>query len=116
MTAKFIGKTQRPVHDAVVGEHDSVFKRAAANQTYGLERLDIAFEAKRTGASKQVAEGLRADHHLYFLLADQRVLEIHVAAHTKLIGGVDADAAGALCRLWRRSKHLINGAFSGVFY
>src|SRR2546422_401457 len=59
--AKFIGKAQGPVHDAIVGEHDSVFKRAAANQTHGLERLDIAFEAKRTGASKQVAEGLRAD-------------------------------------------------------
>src|SRR6266849_4436110 len=80
MPAKFIGKTQGPVHDAIVGEHDSVFKRAAANEAHGLERLDIAFEAKRAGPSKQMAEGFRSDHHLYFLLADQRVREIHVAA------------------------------------
>src|SRR2546422_251583 len=95
MPAKFIWKTQGPVHDAIVGEHDSVFKRAAANEAHGLERLNVTFEAKRPGASKQVAEGLRSDHHFYFLLADQRVREIHVAAHTKFIGGIDADAAVA---------------------
>src|SRR6266436_29425 len=95
MPAKFIWKMQGPVHDAIVGENDGVFKRAAANQTHGLERLNVTFEAKRPGASKQVAEGLGADHHLYFLLADQRVHEIHVAAHTKFIGGIDADAAVA---------------------
>src|SRR5713101_2782847 len=96
MPAKFIGKTQGPVHDAIVGENDSVFKRASANEAHGLEGFDIAFEAKRSGTSKQVAESLRADHHLYFLLADEGVRKIHVAAHAKFIGGIYADAAVAL--------------------
>src|SRR3989442_15054791 len=104
MPAKFIWKTQGPVHDAIVGEHDSVFKRAAANEAHGLERLNVTFEAKRPGASKQVAEGLRSDHHFYFLLADQRVREIHVAAHTKFIGGVDAAAAGAFAHVPKLPK------------
>src|SRR3989442_13832267 len=79
MPAKFIGKTQGPVHDAIVGEHDSVFKRAAANEAHGLERLDIAFEAKLEGPSKQMAEGFRPDHHHYILLSDQRACELHLS-------------------------------------
>src|SRR6266850_1172600 len=78
-----------------VGQERQASQRQVANEVQSLMRLDIAFEAKRAGPSKQMAEGFRSDHHLYFLLADQRVREIHVAAHTKFISGIDADAAVA---------------------
>jgi hypothetical protein len=69
---------------------------AEFNEPHGFERLDIALETKRSGASKQVTESLGADYHFHFLLADERVREIHVAAHAKFISGIDADAAVAL--------------------
>jgi len=75
MPAKFNLENAGPVHDAIVGENDGVFKRAAADEAHGFERFNVAFEANVRARGKQVAEGLRSADHLYFLLADQRVRE-----------------------------------------
>lgn len=93
VSAKLVGEAQRAVHDAVLGEDDGVFERSTADQAHGPQRLDIAVEAEGARAGKQVAESVSAHDHLYFLLADQRMWEIHIAADAKLICGVDADAA-----------------------
>jgi len=92
--AKFIGERQRPVHDAIVGENDGVFKRAAAKSGHGLERLDIAFEAKRAGATSRwrKVSGLTT----ISTSAGRRGGEENPrAAHAKFIGGIYADAAVA---------------------
>src|SRR6266849_448788 len=91
--SKLVGKAQRPVHDAVVGENDGVLERAAANEAHGLERLDVALETESSRSRQEVAESIWPNQHLHFLLPYQGVREIHVAAHTKLIGRIDADAA-----------------------
>src|SRR6267378_5119046 len=91
--SKLVGEAQRPVHDAVVSENDGVLERATTNESHGLERLDVALEAESTRARQKVAESIRPHQHFHFLLADQWMRKIHVAAHAKLIGRIDADPA-----------------------
>src|SRR5207249_11791148 len=47
----------------------------------------------RSGPREQVAESVAPNDHFHFLLADQRVREIHVAADAKLLGRINADPA-----------------------
>ena len=48
-----------------------------------------------------MAECVRADKHLHFLLANERMWEIDVAAHAKLVSRVDTDAAVTFADLQR---------------
>src|SRR5882762_8747599 len=93
VASKLVGEAQRPVHDAVVGENDGVLERAASNEAHGLERLDVALETESTRTRQKIAESIRPNQHLHFLLAYQGVRKIHVTAHAKLIGRIDADPA-----------------------
>jgi len=43
-----------------------------------------------------MAKGLGLYEHLHFLLADERMREIHVTAKPEFIGGIDTDAAVTL--------------------
>src|SRR5450432_3058014 len=52
-----------------------------------------------------MAEGFRVDHHLHFLLADQRMREIDVAAHVEFFRGVDSYAPVAFYD-FQRLQHL----------
>src|SRR5712692_4364525 len=67
--SKLVGKAQRPVHNPVVGENDGVLERAAANETHGLERLDVTLETESSRSRQKVAESIRPNQHLHFLLA-----------------------------------------------
>jgi hypothetical protein len=93
VTAELVGIAEGAVHNAVFGEDDGVIEGAAADEAHGAERLDIGFETKGAGAGKNLAEGFRIDEHFDLLLAYERMGEINVAANTKFIGGIDADAA-----------------------
>lgn len=93
VAAEFIGIAERAVHDAVLGEDDGVIERAAADEAHGAEGLDIGFEAEGAGAGENLAEGIGVNDHFDFLLADERVGKINVAADAKFVGGIDADAA-----------------------
>src|SRR5207253_2176935 len=93
VASKLVGEAQRSVHDAVIGEHDGVLQRAAANQAHGLERRNVALETESSGARQKVAKSVRPNQHLHFLLTYQGMRKIHVAAHAKLIGRIDADPA-----------------------
>src|SRR5713226_440072 len=88
--SKLVGKAQRPVHDAVVGENDGVLERAAANKAHGLERLDVALETESSRTRQKMAESIWPHQHLHFLLTDKRVRKIHIAAHAELIVRIDA--------------------------
>src|SRR5258707_5899065 len=52
-----------------------------------------------------------AYEHLHFLLADQGMREIHIAAHAEFIGGIDANAPVTLDDL-QRLQNLQETAFS----
>jgi hypothetical protein len=93
MTAEFVGIAKRAVHDAVLGEDDGVIEGTAADEAHGAERLDIGFEAEGAGAGENLAEGFGIYDHFDFLLADEGMGKIDVATDTKLVSGIDADAA-----------------------
>src|SRR5689334_6607084 len=93
MAAKFIRKPERAIHDAVVGEDDSVLQRSSANQAHRLERFNVSLKTECARARQEVTERVWPNQHLHFLLADQRMGKINVTPHAKLIGGIDADPA-----------------------
>src|SRR5260370_1551050 len=96
VSSKLVREAQRSIHDAIVGKNDGILKGASANKAHSFERLDVALETESSRARQKVAEGIGPDQHLHFLLAHERVRKIHVAAHAKLVGGVDADPAVSL--------------------
>src|ERR1700731_1306427 len=75
--SELVGEAQWPVHHAVVGENDGVLERATANESHGLERLDVALEAESSRTRQKVTESIRPHQHLHFLLAYQGVWKIH---------------------------------------
>lgn len=93
MTAELVGIAEGAVHNAVFGEDDGVIEGAAADKAHGAERLNIGFEAKGTGAGKNLAEGFRIDEHFDLLLAYKGMGKINVAADAEFVGGMDSDAA-----------------------
>src|SRR3984893_13449550 len=92
VAAAFIGGGERTVHYSVRGQHDGVVQRTAPNESHRAQRLNVTLKTEGTGARQQMAERFRAYEHLYFLLADQGMREIDVAAHAEFVGGVDTDA------------------------
>jgi hypothetical protein len=93
VASKFVGITERAVHYAVFGEDDGVVEGTAANEAHGAEGLDIGFEAEGAGARENLAEGFGIYDHVDFLLADEGMGKIDVAADAELFGGIDGDAA-----------------------
>src|SRR5260370_31782191 len=93
MPAKLVGESQRSIHHAVVGKHNSVVERATADQTHGAKRLDIALKTEGAGTSQQLPKGIRQNDDFDLLLAPQRMRKIAGALHPKFIGRVNANAA-----------------------
>src|SRR5215813_7407426 len=96
VTPEFVGITERPVQDAIVGKNDGVVERTASDQSHGAKRLNVPFKAKRAGLSQQRAERIRPHRHFNLLAADQRVGKVHVTLDVKFVGRIDADAAVGL--------------------
>src|SRR6266404_1117725 len=93
VAAEFVGKAQRAIHHAAIGQDDGIFQRTATDQSHGAKRLDIAFEAESSRTRQQAAKSFREHDHFNLLLADQRMGKIDVALHMKIVGRIDADAA-----------------------
>lgn len=93
VATELVGVAEGAVHDAVFGKNDGVIEGAAADEAHGAERLDIGFEAEGTGAGENPAEGVGIDEHFDFLLANEGMGKINVAADAELVGGIDADTA-----------------------
>src|SRR5437588_6631031 len=111
VAAKLVGEAKGTVHDAVLGKDDGILERPTADQPHGAERSDVALEAEGACARQQVAESVRTDHHLHFLLPDQRMREVDIAPDAKLFRRVDADAAVAFAYL-QGFQHLEIAALS----
>src|ERR1700694_4614561 len=92
MASKFIFEPKRPIHYPVIRKDDSILQRTAADQAHGLQWQDVAFEAESARARQKPAERFRVHHHFYFLLAYQRVREIHITLHVEFISGIDTYA------------------------
>src|SRR5215472_2810169 len=105
VTTELVGKAQRAIHDAVVSKHNGIFERSAADEAHGAQRLDVPLEAERPRPRQQMAESVGANDHFHFLLADQRVREIHIAADAKLLGWINADPSVAFAN-FQRLQHL----------
>src|SRR5215469_5874113 len=95
VTTELVGKAQRAIHDAVVSKDNGVFERSTADEAHAAQRLDVPLEAERPRPRQQMAESVGANDHFHFLLADQRVREIHVAADAKLLGWINTDPSVA---------------------
>ncbi len=67
--SKLIWKAQRPIQHTIVGEHDGIFERSAANQAHSFERFNVALKTEGSRTRQQVTEGVRTHKHLHFLLA-----------------------------------------------
>src|SRR5262249_61506839 len=67
VTPEFVGVSERPVQDAIVGKNDGVVERTASDQSHGAKRINIPFKAKCAGLSQQGAERLRLHRHLNLL-------------------------------------------------
>jgi len=93
VAAEFVREAERAVHHAVVGEHDGIVQRAAANQAHGAKRLDIPLKAEGAGARQEIAERFGIYGEFDLLLTDLWMRKIHVAADIEAFGGIDADAA-----------------------
>src|SRR5262249_35792237 len=93
VASKLIGKSQRAIHDAVFRQHNSILKRAAADQAHLPEWCDVTFEAEGSRTRQEVAKCLRIDGYFNLLLTDQRMPKVDVASHAKLVRGIDAYAA-----------------------
>jgi len=96
VAAEFVGVAEGTVHDTVLGEDDGVIEGAAADEAHGAERLDIGLKAEGAGAGEDLAEGFGIYDHFDFLLADEGMGKIDVAADAEFVGGIDADAAAVL--------------------
>src|SRR5262249_29459036 len=83
---------QWTVHHSIACQHDGIVQRATTNQAHRTQRLNVALEAKGSRARQKAPECDRTNEHLHFLLSDQRMSEIDIAAHAELIGWVNTDA------------------------
>ena len=92
MAAKFVGEPQWAIHHAIVGQHNRVIERTAANQPHGSKRFNFPFETEGTRPRQQLAKAFLANVHFELLPANKGMREIHEAFHMKFVGGVDADA------------------------
>src|SRR5258708_5253725 len=93
VAAEFVGKAQRAIHHAAIGQNDGIFQRAATDQSRGAKWLDITFETEGSRTRQQVPKSFREHDHFDLLLADQRMRKVDVALHMKIFGRIDADAA-----------------------
>jgi len=91
VAAKFVIETQWAIHYAIVGQHNRVIERTAANQPHGAKRFNFPFETERARPRQQLAKALLANVHFELLLANKGMREIHEALHVKFVSGVDAN-------------------------
>src|SRR5580704_634640 len=105
MPAKFVREPQGAVHDAVFGEDNGVLQRSATNEAHSLQGLNVTLKTEGAGPRQQVPKGFWANHHLHFLLADQRMRKVHVTAHPKLLCRINPNSAVAF-HDFQRLHHL----------
>jgi hypothetical protein len=92
VAAELIRIAEGTVHDAVFGEDDGIIEGAAADEAHRAEWFNIGFEAESAGAGENLAERMGIYEYFDFLLADQRVGKIDVAADMEFVGGMNGDA------------------------
>jgi len=92
VAAKFVVEPQWAIHHTIVGQHNRVIERTAANQPHGPKRFNFPFETEGTRPRQQLAKAFLTDVHFELLLANEGMGEIHEALHMKFGGGVDANA------------------------
>ena len=97
VASELVGEAQIGVDDLIVADDDAIVELAAADQSHGLEFLDVAQETESPRRRDLHFERLRTEIGVAMFLLAHRFGIAQNIVHGKCIGGLDANRLFALC-------------------